>query len=166
MPQISLVVAVSDNGMIGQNNQLLWHLSNDLKRFKAITLGKPIIMGRKTYQSIGRPLPGRKNIIVTHQKDLTIAGCEIAQTVEQALALAGDVPEIMVIGGGEIYQLFLPRAQIIHMTQVHTQIAGDTQFVTLDPNAWEEVFREEHAKDPQHEYDYSFVTLRRISPSR
>lgn len=159
---INLIVAMTPEGVIGANNQLLWHLPNDLKHFKTLTLGKPIIMGRKTFESIGKPLPERQNIILTHQS-LPIAGCDIAHSVSEALALAGNAAEIMVIGGGEIYRLFFPYAKRIFVTYVKTQIAGDTYFGPLDPHVWQEVAREDHQQDEKHAYDYSFVTLVKTS---
>ncbi len=162
MKKISLVVAMSDNGMIGQNNQLLWHLPNDLKHFKALTLNKPIIMGRKTYESIGKPLPNRQNIILTKARYLQVPGCEIVHSVNDALDVTNDAPEIMVIGGGEIYRLFMPLVSTMHITYVHTTIEGDVSFPEFDLSQWKEVSRENFTKDEKHLYDYSFVTLTRI----
>jgi len=164
MSIISLIVAMTPEGIIGNNNQLLWHLPNDLRHFKALTLEKPVIMGRKTYASIGKPLPQRKNIIVTQQKDLVIPGCVCAHSVSQALALAEDAPEIMVIGGGEIYTLFAPLAARLYITYVKATLAGDTQFILLDNHVWRETAREDFLADEKHAYDYSFVTLMRTDP--
>lgn len=151
---------MSENGVIGHDNKLLWHLPNDLKHFKNLTVGKPIIMGRKTYESIGRPLPNRQNIILTHQQ-LEIPGCEVVHSVNDALAKAGDVPEVMIIGGGEIYRLFIKNANCIYQTIVHTKMQGETTFVKLDNQAWIETEHEEYFQDKQHAYDYSFITLER-----
>jgi len=159
--KISLVVAMSENGVIGHDNKLLWHLPNDLKHFKSLTLGKPIIMGRKTYESIGRPLPDRQNIIITHQNDFSAPGCEVVHSVEDALKLTHDLPESMVIGGGEIYRLFLSSANRIYQTIVHTQMQGETTFAAIDKKTWEETAHEEYFQDERHAYDYSFVTLER-----
>ena len=162
-PKISLVVAVSENNQIGENNQLLWHLPNDLKHFKALTTGKPIIMGRKTYASIGRALPNRQNIVLTTQQDLTLPGCDVVHSVEQALQTAkGD--EVMIIGGGEIYRLFFPFVTTMHITYVHTHIHGSVSFVEFDPRNWQEVSRERFSRDDKHAYDYSFVTLKICLP--
>jgi dihydrofolate reductase len=120
-------------------------------------------MGRKTFESIGKPLPGRRNIILTTQKDFTVPECITVHTVEQALAAAGDVPEIMVIGGGEIYQLFYPLAQTLYITYVDADLKGNTRFVPIDPKQWREIDRQEFAADEKHQYAYSFVTLARIA---
>ncbi len=156
--KISLVVAMSDNGMIGQNNQLLWHLPNDLKHFKALTLNKPIIMGRKTYESIGKPLPNRQNIILTNARYLQLPGCDVVHSVNEALDITQDTPEIMVIGGGEIYRLFMPLVSVMHITYVHTTLPGDVAFPAFDINEWQEISCENFKKDEKHLYDYSFVT--------
>lgn len=160
--KISLIVAMTENNVIGHNNQLLWHLPNDLQHFKEYTLGKPIIMGRKTYESIGKPLPGRQNIIVTKQ-NLVISGCDVVHSAEEALAKAGDVPEVMVIGGAEIYRLFFPMAHCIYQTLVHTELPGETTFLSFDNTEWEETAHEEYFQDKKHAYDYSFITLERTT---
>ena len=152
---------MSENGVIGHDNKLPWHLPNDLKHFKSLTLGKPIIMGRKTYESIGRPLPDRQNIVVTHQKDFKAPGCEVVHSVEEALKITQDAPESMVIGGGEIYRLFLSSANRIYQTIVHTEIQGETTFAAIDKKTWKETAHEEYFQDEKHAYDYSFVTLER-----
>lgn len=152
---------MSENRVIGHDNKLLWHLPNDLRHFKSVTLGKPIIMGRKTHESIGRALPDRQNIILTHQKDFKAAGCEVVHSIEEALSLTKDAPESMVIGGGEIYRLFLPKAYRIYQTIVHTKMQGETTFPEIDHDTWEETAHEEYFQDEKHAYDYSFVTLER-----
>jgi len=154
---------MSENGAIGQDNQLLWHLPNDLKHFKALTLGKPIIMGRKTYESIGRPLPGRQNVILTHARYLRIPDCDVVHSVNEALDVTQDVSEVMIVGGGEIYRLFLPLVTCMHITYVHTSIAGAVSFPEFDATQWEEVSRDHFTKDEKHAFDYSFVTLVRRS---
>lgn len=161
MKKISLIVAMSDNGMIGQDNRLLWHLPNDLKHFKALTLGKPIIMGRKTYESIGKPLPLRKNIILTNARYLRIPDCTVVHSVNEAIDATEDAKEIMVVGGGEIYRLFYPLVSRMYITYVHTQIEGDVSFLNFDANEWQEVSRERFQQDEKHAFDYSFVTLDR-----
>ncbi|MCS5712549.1 dihydrofolate reductase [Candidatus Berkiella aquae] len=160
MKKISFVVAMAENKVIGHNNQLLWHLPNDLKHFKELTIGKPIIMGRKTYESIGKPLPERQNIILTQQA-LTLPGCDVVHSVEEALAKAGTAEEVMVIGGGEIYRLFFPQAHTLYITLVHTTLNGETTFVEFDQDAWEETAHEEYFQDAKHAYDYSFITMER-----
>ncbi len=159
MKKICLVVAMSENGVIGHDNKLLWHLPNDLKHFKYVTQGKPIVMGRKTHESIGRALPNRQNIILTHQKDYKAEGCEVVHSVEEALNVAKGL-NVMVIGGGEIYRLFYPQAHCIYQTIVHTTLQGETTFA-FDVKAWEEVAHEEYFQDEKHAYDYSFITLER-----
>lgn len=150
---------MSENGAIGQDNQLLWHLPNDLKHFKALTLNKPIIMGRKTFESIGKPLPGRQNIILTKARYLKIPGCEVVHSVNEALDVSQDAPEVMIIGGGEIYRLFMPLVTTMHITYVHTTLGGQVSFPEFDSSEWQEISRERFSQDEKHQYDYSFVTL-------
>lgn len=156
--QISLVVALAEDGTIGHDNQLLWHLPNDLKYFKALTTDHPIIMGRKTFVSIGRALANRQNIVLTQDKSLTLPGCWMAHSVEEALAIADldQANEIMVVGGAEIYRLFLPHVTRLYITFVHANIVGEAK-LTLDFSQWSEIHRERHASDAKHAYDYSFV---------
>jgi dihydrofolate reductase len=157
---ISYVVAVSKNGVIGREGGLPWHMSSDLKRFKAITMGKPVVMGRKTWESLPRkPLPGRRNIVITRQRDVAPEGAEVAATPEEALRLAGDVPEVAVIGGGEIYRLFWPLVDRLYLTEVDLEVAGDTHFPALAPGEWREVGREVH---PRGEKDTAGFTLRTL----
>ncbi len=162
MTQLSIVVATDQHGGIGLEGRLPWHLPNDLKRFKSLTLGKPVIMGRRTHDSIGRPLPGRTNIVVSRQPGLAIEGCVVVPSLEAALEAAGNVPEACVIGGAEIYRLALPLADTLHLTRVHATVGADTHFPALDPDAWEEIAREDCAADERHAHPYSFVTLRRV----
>ncbi|GGA97638.1 dihydrofolate reductase [Brucella endophytica] len=149
LPLISLVVAIAQNGVIGRDNGLPWRLSTDMKRFKAITMGKPVIMGRKTWESIGRPLPGRVNIVVTRDATFSPEGAEMAHSVESALELAraraaeAGVDEICVIGGGEIYRQSLPLADRLHVTEVVGEVEGDTTFPVIDPATWRKVSVEE-----------------------
>ena len=159
---ISIIVAAAQNGAIGSDNRLPWHLPDDLKRFKALSLGKPIVMGRRTFDSIGRPLPGRTNIVVSRQAGLAIEGALVVQSLDAALAAAGSVTEIVVIGGAEIFRQALPRADTIHMTRVHARVAGDVFFPELDAEQWREANVEHHAADERHQYAFSFVTLQRI----
>ncbi len=159
---ISLIAAVAKNGIIGKTGALPWHLPADLKRFKELTMGKPIIMGRKTYASIGRPLSGRKNIILTSDENFTAEGCVIVHSKEDALKEVGDVEEAMVIGGGEIYRQFLPNAAKIYLTEVDAGIEGDIYFPKFDRNEWREVFRERHEPDEKNKYPYSFVILEKV----
>jgi dihydrofolate reductase len=139
---ISLVYAQSKNGIIGADGGLPWHIPSDLKRFKETTLGKPIIMGRKTWESLPRkPLPGRQNIVITRQKNWSAEGADVASNVAEALQLAGNVPEVCVIGGGEIYHAFMAIADRIYLTEVDATVAGDTIAPPLDPADWREVSR-------------------------
>ena len=153
---------MSDNGTIGVNNQLPWRLPNDLRRFKSITMGKPIIMGRKTFESIGKPLPGRKNIVIT-RSNMVIAGCTIADSIESALLSAGPSDEVMIIGGADIYRQALLQVQRIYLTQVHADIHGDAEFPQLNKSEWREISAEHHAADQDHAYAYSFLNLERVS---
>jgi dihydrofolate reductase len=161
--RLSVVVAADECGGIGRAGGLPWHLPEDLKRFKAITMGKPIVMGRRTWDSIGRPLPGRRSIVVSRQAGLTIDGAEVVGSLEEALQAASGAPEACVIGGADIYRIALPRAELIHLTRVHATVAADTFLPALDPADWQEVSSEYHAADERHAYPYSFLTLRRVS---
>ena len=159
MSIISLLVAVAANGVIGRDNQLPWHLPADLKRFKQLSVGKPVIMGRKTWDSIGRPLPDRRNIVVTRNSDFQSPGAEVATSLEDAIELAGDAEEIIVIGGGEIFKLSLPIADRIYYTHVHAEVEGDAYFPDLDWSQWQAVYREKgQGGDLPFEYvDYNRV---------
>jgi dihydrofolate reductase len=161
---ISIIVAVSENGAIGSDNRLPWHLPDDLKRFKALSLGKPVVMGRRTFDSIGRPLPGRSNIVISRRSGLALEGVLVVHSLDAAFAAAGPVPEIVVIGGAEIFRQALPRTSTIHLTRVHASVAGDVFFPELDPAEWREAAVEHHAADERHQYAFSFVTLQRIEP--
>lgn len=162
--KLTLIVAVADNGVIGRQNELPWRLPEDLKRFKALTMGKPIIMGRKTFESIGKPLPGRTNIVITRQADLSLPGCVLVDSLPAALAAAGNVDEAMVIGGGEIYRQALARADRVELTEVHAAIEGDARFPALEAQQWRQVAREDYPADERHAHAYSFVTLERVRP--
>jgi dihydrofolate reductase len=159
---VEFVVAVAENDVIGRDNGLPWRLSADLRHFKAVTLGHNVLMGRRTFESIGKPLPGRRNIVLTRSADFAAAGCTVAHTLEQSLLAAGPGAPLMVIGGAEVFQLALPLARRIHLTIVHTLIAdGDTFFDGWRNAAWREVAREYHEADDKNSYAYSFVTLER-----
>ena len=163
--KISLIVAVSRNGAIGLNNQLPWYLPEDLKYFKSVTMGKPLIMGRKTFDSIGRPLPGRANIVLTRDPQWTSDGVEVVQSVEQALLAgeiaceAADVDEIMVIGGEQIYRMTIDLADRIYLTQVDTNVEGDAFFPNIDLNNWSQT----SVKLPESidKHPYQFLVLDR-----
>ena len=164
MPKLSIIVAVAENGIIGSGNQLPWRLPDDLKRFKALSLGKPIVMGRKTYDSIGRPLPGRSNIIVSRRGDLEIPGCTIVSSLAEAMAVAGGVEEIVIIGGADIYRQVLPQVQTIHLTRVHATVPGDVYFPALAPEEWRELATEYHPADERHAHAFTFRSLARVGP--
>lgn len=154
--RISLIVAASTNGVIGADGGLPWHLPDDFRYFRQTTMGSPIIMGRRTWESIGRPLPGRLNIVLTRSEDLCAVGAIVVRSVDDALAAAGDVDEVFVIGGGEIYSLFLDRASRIHLTRVDARVEGDTRFPALDPTDWQLTTAEAHAADERHAYSFEF----------
>ena len=160
---VSFVVAVAENGAIGLKGELPWgRLPADLQHFKRLTLGHPVVMGRRTYDSLGRALPKRPNIVVTRQPNWTAPGCENAPSVRAALDRARKLDEeVSVIGGGEIYREALPHADVIYLTEVHHPFEGDAFFPALSPDEWREESRERHEADEQHAYAFSFVTLRR-----
>lgn len=157
---ISAVVAVSDNGVIGRDGALPWHLPADLRHFKSKTMGKPVLMGRRTWDSIGRPLPGRRNLVLT-RRELAIDGVEVVHTLDEALARADGSPELAVIGGEQLFRELMPRFDVIHLTEVHADIAGDTVMPALDPAVWRETERVERAPDERNAHPMSFVTLER-----
>jgi dihydrofolate reductase len=158
---VSIVVAADERNAIGRQGGLPWHLPNDLKHFKALTFGKPVLMGRRTWDSIGRPLPGRHNIVITRQPGLVIEGVTVVDSLDRAFETAGDVPEACVIGGADIFRLALPRTDVVHLTRVHAMCEADTFLPALEPNEWMEISREDRAADERHAYAYSFVELRR-----
>ena len=164
--KLSFIVAMAENNVIGLDNALPWHLSADLKNFKRLTTGKPILMGRKTFDSIGRPLPDRTNIVVTRDTGFAAAGCIVTHSIDAALQVAeeaaGDANEVMVIGGAEFYRQLLPRADCIYLTRVHEVIEGDTFFPKLDSSEWQEVERVDHDADEKNAHDYSFIRLERV----
>ena len=148
-------------GVIGAGGALPWRLSDDLKQFKAITMGKPLVMGRKTHESIGRPLPGRRNIVLTRQRDYKAQGCDVRHSVEDALAACAGAEEAVVMGGATLYELFLPRAGRIYLTRVEAEVDGDTWFPPFDDSAWNEVERQDRQADERNEYAVSFRVLER-----
>lgn len=168
---LSVIVAQSQNRVIGINNKLPWYLPEDLKYFKQITQGKPIIMGRKTYESIGRPLPGRTNIVITRDSEYQMPGVKVVHSLDQALALAEQQAlvdgseEALVIGGSEIYALTLPQADRLYLTQVHAQVEGDAFFPALDKDQWQEMLRQDFSADGPNPYDYSFIVYQRADTS-
>lgn len=163
-PAVSLVVAASENGVIGRDNGMPWHLPDDLKHFKALTLGRHLLLGRKTFEAIGRPLPGRTTLLLTRAADFVPAGVTRVSTVEEALAVAAAAgAELVIGGGGQVYRLALPYVQRIHLTRIHAVIDGDTHFPDLD-SQWREVERVEHPADDRHAQAMTFITLERARP--
>lgn len=160
-PLISLVAAMAENGTIGRDNSLPWRLPEDLKRFKALTMGKLLLMGRKTYESIGRPLPGRTNLVLTRDREWRAEGVIVVRSLGQALRHARDAQELVAIGGAEIYRLLMPFARRIHLTLVHAEIPGDTFFPDFDPTQWADVECLSHPADERNAYPFTFVTLER-----
>ncbi len=160
--QLSIIVAMDRNRVIGKGDTLPWHISSDLKNFKKITMGKPIVMGRKTHESIGRPLPGRENIILTRDKNYQAKGCTVLHSMEEIFEHCKDIEEVMITGGSEVYKLSLEQASHLYLTEVHTEIEGDTFFPEFDRGEWEEVSREDFKADEKNEFDYSFVLLERV----
>jgi len=158
---ISLVVAVSTNHVIGVAGELPWHLADDLKRFKALTMGKPIVMGRKTFESIGRPLPGRQNIVITRQAAYTADGCDVVASMRAAIMATDGAAEVMVIGGGDIYRLFLPLADRVYLTRVDVKLPGDAYFSALDMSYWSEIARERRSADESNDYDTTHIVYSR-----
>lgn len=160
-PAVTLVVAMARNGVIGAGGALPWRLPDDLRRFKTLTMGRPVLMGRRTWTSIGKPLPGRSNLVLTRDATFRAEGATIVHSLEDAFAHAGR--ELMVIGGAEVYALALPYATRIELTAVDADVDGETRLPPFDPGAWREVARERHAADERHAYAMDFVTLERRS---
>ena len=166
--KLALICAMASNRIIGRNNSLPWHLSEDLKYFKRVTMGSSIIMGRKTWESIGRVLPGRTNIVVTRQKDYSGEGIRVVNSLQEAISLAEKIAfidgseEAFVIGGAGLYREALPLAQRFHLTRVHAEVSGDTSLDAFDESAWQEVWREDFQADDSNPYDYSICVLERV----
>jgi len=158
---ISLIWAQDENRLIGSGGQLPWRLPADMAWFKKNTMGKPILMGRKTFDSIGRPLPGRTNIVITSQK-LNIEGCMIAHSLGEAIAVAGEAEELMVMGGAQIYKLALSQASRLYITQIHAVFKGDTYFPPFDASEWREIFHEHHEPAEKNMHPYSFRIMERL----
>ena len=165
--RLSLMVAKASNRVIGRNNKLPWYLPNDLKYFKQVTFGKPVIMGRKTWDSLGKPLPGRTNIVITRQPDFQAEGAKVVATLEEAVTMAENVAfiegqdEAVVMGGAEIYALALPKTDRLYLTEVHAEVDGDTWFPEYDTSEWKEIGREDFPAEGPNPYDYSFVVYER-----
>jgi len=167
--KLSLIVAMAQNRVIGVNNNLPWYLPNDLKYFKAATMGKPVIMGRKTHQSIGKPLPGRTNIVVTRDPDFQADGCKVVLSLPDAIEMAESIcliegaEEVIVMGGAQIYEQALAAADRLYLTEVHAEVSGDAFFPDFERCEWQEVGREDYKAEGPNPYDYSFLVLERRS---
>jgi dihydrofolate reductase len=157
----SLVVAMAENGVIGRDNRLPWRLPEDLAYFKRVTMGHPIVMGRRTYESIGRPLPGRTNIVLTHQRDFVAPGCVVVHGLDEAWAAANGASEVSVIGGTALFRDTLPIADRIHLTEVQAKVDGDTFFPAFDRSQWRETEISRHSEDARHSYPFRIVVLDR-----
>lgn len=153
---------MSKNRVIGKDNALPWNMPNDMKHFRNLTRGKPVIMGRKTYESIGKPLPNRLNIIITRDQEYRAEGCNVVHSIDEAIAAAQGNDEIMVIGGSQIYKEFLPKANRMYLTFIEAEIDGDAYFPAYNAEEWTETSYEEHARDAENPHNYAFVTLERI----
>lgn len=161
-PPLTVIVAVSENQVIGKDNDLIWDLSIDLKRFKSLTSGHNMIMGRKTFESFPKPLPNRTHIVITRQKNYQVSdGIIVANSIEEAIKNVKNDDQPYIIGGGEIYKQALPHASVIELTRVHADFDGDTYFPEIDLNQWKEIKREFIPKDENHAYDFSFITYRK-----
>jgi dihydrofolate reductase len=157
MTSLSLIAAMDDNRLIGNKNKLPWHQPADLAFFKRTTMGKPIVMGRKTFESIGKPLPGRRNIVITRDPGFSAAGCEVANCIEAAMSLTKDDDEAMLIGGASLYQQTIARAMQLYITRIHHSFVGDTWFPEIDLHEWKEVNREDFDANHDNHYAYSFI---------
>ncbi|MDD2769059.1 MAG: dihydrofolate reductase [Methylococcus sp.] len=165
LPDISIIVAMAQNRVIGADNAMPWHLSADLKRFRALTLGKPILMGRKTHESIGRVLPGRQNIVLTRATNFSAPGCTVVHNLGELTTVCCGVQELMVIGGNAVYEAMLPRAKRLYLTLIHHDYAGDTFFPKFADADWLEIGREDIYDDPDFPWSYSYQVLERIAPN-
>jgi dihydrofolate reductase len=163
---ISLIAAMARNRVIGKDNAMPWHLPADLAHFKRVTMGKPVIMGRNTFESIGRPLPGRKNVVISRNPDYQPEGCVVVSSIDAAIDECVDSDEVMIIGGGQLYQAMLPRADRLYLTLIEAELDGDTQFPDYTEYGWEVVDTEHYVADECNQYDLEFVTLDREASSR
>lgn len=160
--KISLIVAMAQNRVIGADNAMPWHLPADLRHFKAVTLGKPVVMGRRTFESIGRPLPGRRNLVITRDPTWQADGVEVAGSLEQALAAVAGCDEVMIIGGGQLYAQALDLADCLYLTHIDLAVAGDTRFPPYEQLGWQCIAAEAHEPDEKNPYPYRFETLIRL----
>jgi dihydrofolate reductase len=160
--RIAFVVARDRRGVIGKDGHLPWRLPDDMRQVRKLTVGKPLIMGRRTFESIGKPLPDRISIVLTRDPKFRCDGCLVARTPDEALALAGDAPEVIIFGGEGVFRDFLPRADRIYLTEVDAETAGDTYFPPLEQTEWRETDRQAHPADARHPFAFSWVTLERV----
>lgn len=156
-PRLSIICAMDTNRVIGKNNALPWHLPADLGFFKRTTIGKPIIMGRKTFESIGKALPGRQNIVITRDRNYIASGCDTAFSLDEAMAIAKPSEEVMLIGGANLYRQTLDRADVMYLTLINHEFSGDAWFPEIDFSQWAQVMREDHDSDEKNQFPYSFV---------
>lgn len=163
--KISIIVAMASNRAIGLDNKMPWHLSADLKKFKEITMGSPILMGRKTYESIGRPLPGRDNIIISRNLSYTQQDCLVFTSIDDAIFACHKYDEIFIIGGASFYETMLPKANVLYLTQINKAFEADTFFPVINKEDWKEIARKEIDNDPSVDFSYSFLTLERSVPT-
>ena len=159
---ISIIVAVAKNGVIGDKNSLLWHLREDMIHFRTTTSGHPVVMGRKTYDSIGRPLPKRTNVVITRDTNLAIEGCTVVHSLEEAVAMFDKSEEVFIIGGAQIYAQALAVADRIYLTVIDKEYEGDTSFPEIDYSAWKEISREEYVRGEEFEHPFAFITLEKL----
>lgn len=160
---VSLIAAIARNRVIGRDGGLPWHLPADLAHFKRITMGKPVVMGRRTHDEIRRPLRGRENWVVTRQRGFHSPGFHVATSLDEALAACAEAPEVVVIGGAQLYREALPRVERMYLTWIHTDVEGDVRFPEFDPGEWREIESEEHPADERHAHAFRFATLVRVS---
>ncbi len=164
MTKISLIAAMANNRVIGKDNDMPWHMPADLQHFKKVTMGKPVVMGRKTFESIGRPLPGRQNVVITRNKSWQQKGVTVVSSPQEALNVLAESSEVMIIGGGNIYREFLSQADELYLTKIDLEVEGDTQFPDwTSVGEWREVSSEKHASDEKNPYGYEFIKLSKIS---
>lgn len=156
---VSIIVAIAENNVIGNNNQLIWHIPGDLKRFKALTMGHHIIMGRKTWESIGRALPGRTSVVVTHNKNYQAEGAQVVHSLDEAIKFASADSEVFIIGGGELYKQALPLANKLYLTRVHRSYEGDVSFPAINLNEWNEIHSEKGKPTDTDGLEYTYVDL-------
>lgn len=163
MQRISLIAAMARDRVIGADNTMPWHLPADMRRFRQVTLGKPVITGRRTYDSIGQALPQRENYVLTRERGFSAAGCHVCHTLDDALSATGDAPEVMVIGGAQIYAEALAHANYLYLTYIDAALAGDVRFPEWQTSQWREVWRETRSADERNAYAMTFVNLARLT---